>query len=575
MDAAFPGPAPSEAVTVLLQNRADPDRRKACLTRLTALLSGMNWRCHVYLLGEGPADSILATESFLHAASDYLAGQPLTILHVHPFLKITGADREAEAWQRLVDRVKPFQAEAWKQQGEARLVLLPILEPLGSVSDEAALSAATFFDARLARPSLFFRGRPAPAPERVAGRDIRIYVDPETDSGLEGTMTQVWFNHVFDDVLERVDQGREDLLDPCRAHRILEEETGTLHDCFSTWKNGLTTNSFPCHACIPHACAAMAVNLRANDKVDEGRQVFLDLAMTLSGRGDHGRAGSFARMAFEFSSCDADRTAALLHEGLCNLSAGNLEKAAEILTQGKGLAPDPGVFAYHLGRVEFTWRDYIKAVDWFEEALSARPADVPEEDLLFNLALSHINLQEYKEARPYLDLMDLLEHRTAPMRLSQGICDLGEGRVESALEKFNAALEAGPTPEDLSRVLFYIGTAQKELGRFDEAIETLVKAVEADPEDLANHNLLGFCYYKTGRHEEAVKCFRRAIEIDPRSGIDHANLASNLRDLGRIDEAIPLYEKALNLDPTLGFARTNLKKLRKEGCSGPGTFGNA
>lgn len=161
------------------------------------------------------------------------------------------------------------------------------------------------------------------------------------------------------------------------------------------------------------------------------------------------------------------------------------------------------------------------------------------------------------------------------MRLSQGICDLGEGRVESALEKFNAALEAGPTPEDLSRVLFYIGTAQKELGRFDEAIETLVKAVEADPEDLANHNLLGFCYYKTGRHEEAVKCFRRAIEIDPRSGIDHANLASNLRDLGRIDEAIPLYEKALNLDPTLGFARTNLKKLRKEGCSGPGTFGNA
>lgn len=560
-DAVSPGPAPCETVTVLLQTREDPGKRRACLARFAALLPGMNWRSHVYLLCDDPVNSIHATEAFFQAASEYLAGQPLSILHLHPFLKITGTDREDEAWQRLVDRVKPFQTEAWEQQGEARLVLLPILEPMGSVTDEAALEAAAFFDARLARPSLYFRGRPAPAPERTSGRDIRVYVDPDAGSGLEGTVTQVWINQVFEDVLERVDQNRGDLLEACRPHRILEEDTGTLHDCFGQWKNG-RTDSLPCRACIPHACAAMARNLRANDKVDEGRQVFLDLAMTLSGLGQHRQAGSFARKAFEFSSRDVDRAAALLHQGLCNLTSGDLEKAAEVLEQGKALARDPGVFLYHLGRVEFAWRDYIKAADCFEKVLAARPEDVPEEDLLFNLALSHIHLQEYMEARPYLDLMDLLEYRTAPMRLSQGICDLGEGRTEPALEKFNAALEAGPAPEDLSRVLFYIGTAQKELGRFDEAIETLEKAVEADPEDLANHNLLGFCYYKTERHEEAVKCFRRAIEIDPRSGIDHANLASNLRDLGRIDEAIPLYEKALELDPTLGFARANLEKLR-------------
>jgi ribosomal protein S12 methylthiotransferase accessory factor len=87
--------------------------------------------------------------------------------------------------------------------------------------------------------------------------------------------------------------------------------------------------------------------------------------------------------------------------------------------------------------------------------------------------------------------------------------------------------------------------------------------VAADPGDILNHNLLGFCYYKLKRHEAAVACFRRAVEINPGSAIDWASLGSNLRDLGRIDEAIEMYEKALSLDPTIGFARENLAKLTK------------
>ena len=89
----------------------------------------------------------------------------------------------------------------------------------------------------------------------------------------------------------------------------------------------------------------------------------------------------------------------------------------------------------------------------------------------------------------------------------------------------------------------------------------LEKAVAADPDDIANHNLLGFCYYKLKRHQDAVACFRRAVEIDPKSGIDWANLGSNLRDLGRIDEAVEMYRKALSLDPNIGFARDSLAKL--------------
>ena len=111
-------------------------------------------------------------------------------------------------------------------------------------------------------------------------------------------------------------------------------------------------------------------------------------------------------------------------------------------------------------------------------------------------------------------------------------------------------------------MLFYVGNCLKELDRFEEAIDVLKRAVEADPQDLPNHNLLGFCYYKTKQHGQAVRCFQRAVEIDPGSAIDWANLGSNLRDLGRTDEAMAMYEKALALDPTIGFARTSLTRLR-------------
>jgi ribosomal protein S12 methylthiotransferase accessory factor len=145
----------------------------------------------------------------------------------------------------------------------------------------------------------------------------------------------------------------------------------------------------------------------------------------------------------------------------------------------------------------------------------------------------------------------------------QGVCDLNERKYEPALEKLQEALALGPGKEDLGRVLFFIGNCLQELGRFDEAIARLRHAVEVDPQDKANHNLLGYCYYKTRRHERAVACFRKAIEIDPGSAMDYANLGSNLRDLGRIEEALAMYRKALMLDPTIDFARDNLAKLEK------------
>ena len=211
--------------------------------------------------------------------------------------------------------------------------------------------------------------------------------------------------------------------------------------------------------------------------------------------------------------------------------------------------------------MQLAWRDHIEGVERFEEALASGSSAVPVNDVLFHAALCHFELEEYGPARRYLDRLARLTDPSPPLLLYQGVCDLHEERFGAAMVKFEEALALGPEAEDLSRVLFFIGSCLKELGRFEDAIARLLQAVQADPRDKANHNLLGFCYYSTGRYEEAVSCFERAVEIDPQSAIDYANLGSNLRELGRTEEAVAMYRKALSIDPSIDFARRNLERL--------------
>jgi ribosomal protein S12 methylthiotransferase accessory factor len=214
--------------------------------------------------------------------------------------------------------------------------------------------------------------------------------------------------------------------------------------------------------------------------------------------------------------------------------------------------------------VQFEWRDYIEALERFEEAMASGSEAVPEADLLYYMVVSHVHIHEYPEARSYLERWERTGQRRALMRYYRGLCDIGEAKYESALAELRACEEAGPDPGDMANVFFYTGVCLKELGRYEQAIPVLERAAELDSGESGVFNLLGFCFYKTARHARAVDCFERAIELDPRSAIDYANLATNLKELGRTEEAIAVYRKALSMDPNIGFARDNLRRLTGE-----------
>jgi tetratricopeptide (TPR) repeat protein len=319
-----------------------------------------------------------------------------------------------------------------------------------------------------------------------------------------------------------------------------------------------------CAGCISRSLPSMTDNLIANDSRAEGRRVHLQLALAFSDSGRHREAIGHAARARDLASLDADRADASIIEGLCHLDLQEFEEAERALAEAAGSASDPGLVSFHRGRVQFEWRDYIEALERFEEALASGSQAVPEIDLFYYMAVSHVHIHEYPEARSYLDRWRQTGQRQALMLYYRGLCEIGEERYESALSELRACEGAGPARQDMGNVLFYTGVCLKELGRFQEAIPVLEQATAFDSSESGVFNLLGFCFYKTARHARAVDCFRRAIELDPRSAIDYANLARNLKELGRTEEAIAFYRKALSLDPNIGFARDNLQKLTGE-----------
>jgi len=568
------GGRPPESVFLLLDPDAGPDRRSRTAAWLSGALASLNWRAHLFILTERRSGAAKAAQGLVRVVCSFLDDHELAVVHVHP----TGAmpcrgSKERVEWEHLLDLARPYQKRAYEEQSESRIVLSPIIEPDPDVSASDLREAVDFYHDRSAIPSVYFRGDDWK--ERFEGMDrnrMRLY--PDT-GGQPGIAPRLWANHILEDAIDRAEGVGKQLLAPCRRHLVLDERSWRLFSCFQQWaadapaaipEDGRPLDAFSvpeehCPRCIGRALLEVRADLEANDRGDEGRRAYFAAASGCSCRGEHRLAADLARHARDLSESEVDRGAALIHEGLCQLELMQLERAEELLEAATWCPVDPGYVAYQRGQVQFAWRDWIEALDRYEEALEFDSDQVPAEDICYQAALSHINLEEYDEARPYLERSIPQGKPTAPIAFYRGICDLGQGKVEPAMAHFQESLRIGPAAEDLSRVRFYLGTCLKELERFDEAIEMLGLAVEADPEDIANHNLLGFCYYKTKQHEEAVSCFLRAVEIDPRSGIDWANIGSNLRDLGRIEDAVLMYRKALSLDPTLGWVRQNLARL--------------
>jgi len=89
------------------------------------------------------------------------------------------------------------------------------------------------------------------------------------------------------------------------------------------------------------------------------------------------------------------------------------------------------------------------------------------------------------------------------------------------------------------------------LGRYEEAISALDRAIQLDPDLARAHRARGATLLGLGRYEEALAAFDRAIELDPDDAWAHYNRACAYSLLGRKNEALHNLKTAIDLDGEL------------------------
>ena len=137
------------------------------------------------------------------------------------------------------------------------------------------------------------------------------------------------------------------------------------------------------------------------------------------------------------------------------------------------------------------------------------------------------------------------------------------GAYEAAAQLFRESIAIHPTAEAHT----FLGWSISMLGRYDEAINECRKAIPLDPDFGNPYNDIGVYLIELGRADEAVPWLEKAMRANRYCcyQFPHFNLGRVLMQQGRVDEAKRSFERALSHDPTYLPAFKALELIREHG----------
>jgi tetratricopeptide (TPR) repeat protein len=180
-------------------------------------------------------------------------------------------------------------------------------------------------------------------------------------------------------------------------------------------------------------------------------------------------------------------------------------------------------------------------------------AEIEEKDGHFVAAANEFEIAAHmdpSESNLFDWASELLVHRT----------------LEPSIEIFRQAIERYPQS---SRLAIGLGMALYSLGKYDDAVRSLLRAADLNPADPRCYPFLSRAYDSSpGQADEVIKRFRRFAELEPNNGRALYYYAMSLwkgkrtqdpsLDLHQIES---LLRKSIELDPKLAEAQLQLGNL--------------
>jgi len=145
-------------------------------------------------------------------------------------------------------------------------------------------------------------------------------------------------------------------------------------------------------------------------------------------------------------------------------------------------------------------------------------------------------LRVKKDAREDDEAVELKEIQSAVARNRTHLADqlLGRGRAAAAANEYQRALQVSPhSPVILNK----LGRLFIQLNRLDDALESLKKALDVDPDSANTYVQLGRAHHAGKNYREARGVLEEAVQINPFNPIIFRLLAESYAALGESQKA--------------------------------------
>src|SRR5439155_686397 len=102
------------------------------------------------------------------------------------------------------------------------------------------------------------------------------------------------------------------------------------------------------------------------------------------------------------------------------------------------------------------------------------------------------------------------------------------------------------------------------MGRLDEAVQEMKRALELEPASLVMNTFMGATLYYAGRYDEAIDQCRRTIQMDPNFAVAHWHLGLAYEEKQALDAATEEFKKAISLSGASPLMRAALARAYAE-----------
>jgi len=134
------------------------------------------------------------------------------------------------------------------------------------------------------------------------------------------------------------------------------------------------------------------------------------------------------------------------------------------------------------------------------------------------------------------------------------------GQYELAIEYYKRSIETYPTAEAYT----FLGWTYSFQGKLHEAIAECKKAIKTDPDFGNPYNDIGAYLIELGRYDEAIPWLEKAMvakRYEPRH-YPHFNLGRVYLIKGMVKKALEEFQRALEISPDYPIAKEAIDKLK-------------